>query len=136
LKQIESNLDKFVSLNCHIHVVSFGSPEGARLWREETRCAFPLWTNSNRQLYSSLGFKRSIFQVWKIESMIFYGEQMSQKSEIPKPLTDYHDDPLQMGGNAIINSQNEVIKIFASQFPADRPKIEDMLSVLSQSGPK
>ena len=68
--------------------------------------------------------------------MIFYGEQMSQKSEIPKPLTDYHDDPLQMGGNAIINSQNEVIKIFASQFPADRPKIEDMLSVLSQSGPK
>ena len=64
LKQIESNLDKFVSLNCHIHVVSFGSPEGARLWREETRCAFPLWTNSNRQLYSSLGFKRSIFQVF------------------------------------------------------------------------
>ena len=64
--------------------------------------------------------------------MIFYGEQMSQKGELPKPLTDYHDDPLQMGGNVIIN-QGEVVQVYASQFPADRPKVEDILSFLSQS---
>lgn len=129
MKQIETNLDKFAPLNCHIHVVSFGTVEGAKKWKEETQCVFPLWTNSDRQFYSSLGFKRSIFQVWKIESMIFYGEQMSQTSELPKPLTDYHDDPLQMGGNVIFSSQCEVIQIHASQFPADRPRVEDILSI-------
>lgn len=129
MRQIESNLEKFASLNCHIHVVSFGTPEGARKWKEETQCTFPLWTNSDRKFYSSLGFKRSIFQVWKIESMIFYGEQMSQGSELPKPLTDYHDDPLQMGGNVIISSQSEVVHIYTSQFPADRPKVEDIVRI-------
>lgn len=75
--------------------------------------------------------------MWKIESMIYYGEQKSQKIELPKPITEadghYHDDPLQMGGNVIINSQGEVIQIYASQFPADRPEVEDMLIVLSRS---
>lgn len=69
--------------------------------------------------------------------MIYYGEQKSQKIELPKPITEadghYHDDPLQMGGNVIINSQGEVIQIYASQFPADRPEVEDMLIVLSRS---
>lgn len=62
--------------------------------------------------------------------MAFYGAQMSQGVNLPRPLTDYEDDPLQMAGNIIIDSEGIVVYLYSSQNPADRPSVEDVLAVL------
>lgn len=65
--------------------------------------------------------------------MVFYGSQVSQNVDLPKPFTDYEDDPLQMAGNVMFDSKGEMIFLHSSQFPADRPSVETMLSVISNS---
>lgn len=55
--------NQFASLGCQVHVVSFGTAEGAARWREDVDCKFPVWSDISRSLYKALGFKRSIYQV-------------------------------------------------------------------------
>ncbi len=62
--------------------------------------------------------------------MFFYGAQLASNTELPKPFTDYIDDPLQMAGNVIFDSKGNIVFVYASQFPADRPSIGDMLQIL------
>lgn len=62
--------------------------------------------------------------------MHFYGAQLAQNVELPKPYTDYADDPLQMAGNVILDSNGKLILLHASRHPADRPNAEEMLQVL------
>lgn len=62
--------------------------------------------------------------------MHFYGAQVANNTELPKPYTDYVDDPLQMAGNVIFDSKGNVAYVYTSQHPADRPNVEDMLQVL------
>lgn len=62
--------------------------------------------------------------------MVFYGSEVAQGTTLPNPLSDYEDDALQMGGNVIVNAQGRIIFLHASDFPADRPAVEDMLEVL------
>ena len=64
--------------------------------------------------------------------MTFYGWQLSQNIELPKPLTDYEDDPLQMAGNVIISSGGNIVQVHASQYPSDRPTVEDVISTLKK----
>ena len=63
--------------------------------------------------------------------MIFYGEQLSRNVPIPQPLTDYQDDPLQMGGNVILDSSGQVVYVYSSKHPADRPQLPDLLALIS-----
>ena len=62
--------------------------------------------------------------------MIYYGEKVSQNIPLPQPLADYHDDPLQMGGNVITDSQGKIIKVFSSRHPADRPQMSEIMGFL------
>lgn len=62
--------------------------------------------------------------------MIFYGSQLSQNVVLPTPFSDYEDDPLQMGGNVIFDSRGKLVFLYASKYPADRPSIEDLMSIL------
>lgn len=71
-------------------------------------------------------------KVWKADSMIYYGEQLARDVNLPKPYADYIDDPLQMAGNVIFDSDAQVVFIHASKYPADRPSVEDMLNVLEK----
>ena len=35
-----------------------------------------------------------------------------------------------MAGNVIFDSNSNILSIYASQYPADRPAVEDMLQIL------
>lgn len=65
--------------------------------------------------------------------MHFYGAQLAQNIPLPKPYTDYVDDPLQMAGNVLFDSKGTAILLHASQQPADRPDVESMLEILQNN---
>lgn len=62
--------------------------------------------------------------------MNYYGSELARGTALPSPLSDYEDDPLQMGGNAIFNAKGRIIFLHPSEYPADRPTVEKMLEVL------
>lgn len=35
-----------------------------------------------------------------------------------------------MAGNVIFDSKGNIVSVYASQYPADRPAVEDMLQIL------
>ena len=47
-------------------IVSFGVPEGARRWLEDTKSPFPFWLDQGRTLYRACGLHRSLKKVWPL----------------------------------------------------------------------
>lgn len=45
--------------------------------------------------------------------MIFYGAQINKGTYLPGPLADYKDDPLQMGGHAIFDSNGSLLFLYS-----------------------
>ena len=68
-----------------------------------------------------------------MDSIVYYGQEVGQKKELPKPLTDYEDDPLQMAGNIIIDGRGKVVHVHSSRYPADRPTIDEIVTVLKKN---
>ncbi|KAI9559741.1 hypothetical protein GHT06_013746 [Daphnia sinensis] len=62
--------------------------------------------------------------------MLFYSAELAVGTELPKPFTDYIDDPLQMAGNVISNQRGEMVFVYACQYPSDRPSVTEMIDVL------
>lgn len=44
-------------------VVTRGMAEGARKWREQTACQFPIYLDPSRELYAKFNMKRSLDKV-------------------------------------------------------------------------
>lgn len=132
MAQVQAELDSIISLGCQVHLVSFGSNDGAKNWREQSNCNLPIWTNPNRTLYRQASLQRCMSLVWKMEAVKFYGAQIAQNIPLPKPLTDYTDDILQMGGNIFVDSTGKMVHIHASQSPHDRPNVSEIKAIISR----
>lgn len=85
--------------------------------------------------------------------MLFYSAELAVGTELPKPFTDYIDDPLQvrrnlknktktnvhpdytthllqMAGNVIFNQHEKMVFVYPCQYPSDRPSVTEMTDVL------
>ncbi|ESP02929.1 hypothetical protein LOTGIDRAFT_111068, partial [Lottia gigantea] len=82
------------------------------------------------QVYRAFGLNRSVSKVWSISCMIYYGEQMAQGRDLPKPYQHIHDDPIQMGGDFIIDKEGKMKLVYCSKASNDRPNVEHVLRTL------
>lgn len=110
-------------------VVSFGVKEGAQKWKEDTKCPFPMYLDTDRNLYRAFGLNRSLSKTWGIKAMVFYGEKVTQGVSLIKPYENIHDDVEQMGGNFILDTAGKMQLVYPSQHSSDRPTIDNILSV-------
>ncbi|KAL8601545.1 hypothetical protein ACOMHN_003811 [Nucella lapillus] len=122
--------DDFSALGCRPVIVSFGVREGAQRWLEETECPFPMMLDVKRQIYHMFGLTRSVYKVWNISCMVFYGEQMRAGKKLPSPYENVHDDVNQMGGDFILSTEGRLILSHPSQSSTDRPTMDVLLSAL------
>ncbi|KAK2707130.1 hypothetical protein QYM36_014972 [Artemia franciscana] len=114
-----------------IHIISFGSQEGARKWKEETKTIFPVFCDEARAVYQYFKLERSLYKVWNHRSISYYGEKIAQDISLPLPFEEIPDDPLQMGGDFIVKN-SQLIMDYKSKTPADRPSIDYLKKYLSQ----
>ncbi|KXJ22224.1 hypothetical protein AC249_AIPGENE22205 [Exaiptasia diaphana] len=101
---------------------------GAKKWLEQTQCPFPMFIDNNRQLYKSLGLKRSVSKVWNTSTLIYYAEEKKKG----RPLIGIfeEDDPTQMGGDFIVDSQGNMKLVYRSKVANDRPTVKELLQAL------
>ncbi|XP_020915345.1 uncharacterized protein LOC110252835 [Exaiptasia diaphana] len=125
---VASHQEEFKAANGHIVIVSFGNLSGAKKWLEQTQCPFPMFIDNNRQLYKSLGLKRSVSKVWNTSTLIYYAEEKKKG----RPLIGIfeEDDPTQMGGDFIVDSQGNMKLVYRSKVANDRPTVKELLQAL------
>ena len=113
-------------------IVSFGVQEGAENWLKETNCQFPMFLDHDRSLYQAFGLHRSLSKVFNYGTLQFYGEQVALNRDLPKAMKGIEDDPLQMGGDFIINrTRKEMALVYRSKNPEDRPSIQEIVENLN-----
>ena len=110
-------------------VVTFGEETGANKWINDVKLTkFSLLVDNKRVFYNLFGLKRSFSRVWNTDTLIYYAEQLKLSRELPQAYKDIHDDPHQMGGNFIIDTETFKIEYaYKSKIPPDRPTVEILL---------
>lgn len=121
-------------------MVSFGEEKGAIRWLKEN---FPsgdlnmhMITDERRLLYHLNNIRLSFYRVWNTECLTYYAEQVSAGRELPSAYKDVNDDPHQMGGNFIVEFDNEtaefrLVYVYKSKTPNDRPSFQQLLQFLN-----
>lgn len=116
---------------CHIVIISFTSSiDSARQWKNETKCSFDIYCDSDRHLYQYFGFPAKAYaRVWNTETLDYYVEQKLSGRKLPSKL-DQNDDPNQMGGDVIVDRHGRVIWVYKSKTPIDRPDVKQLKCIL------
>ena len=73
--------------------------QGGLSWLSDTGCQLELYLDPERRLYSRLGLARSVWRVWQMTTIQYYGSVKAQGRQLPAAVEGVEDDPLQMGGD-------------------------------------
>jgi len=107
-------------------VISYGSASNVAQWKQDTKCPFDVYRDPDRRLYNLFGLELSIKRVWGTDTICFYATEKVCGRKLHKMTGD--DDPHQMGGDFILDSQGKVVLHYASQTPSDRPSVDLLLA--------
>lgn len=100
--------------------------EGAQLLRfvTEMQLPFPVLADPLKQIYRAYGLERGL--AIKLESLIKFLHLLWQEKRFYFP----RSDPLQMGGDFIIDSQGLIQFVYRSYDPLDRPAVKEMIEAI------
>ena len=121
---MRDNQAKLEELGAVVLLVTFGTPEQARRWLEETGAPFPMLLDPDAIAYRAYGLKRSFWRVLHPQVFLAYFRLLAQG----RKLRSVQGDPYQLGGDFIVDSQQIVRYAHLSANPADRPDIQALLS--------
>ncbi len=107
-------------------LVSFGQEWLARRWMQETNAPFPLLMDPERSVYRAYGLERSFAKSWHPRMLLHYLGLLLKGRKL-RPI---QGDPIQLGGDFIVDSQGIVRYAHPSEDPADRPSFQQILEAL------
>ena len=79
--------------------LTFCAVQGGLAWLADTGCSLELYLDPERRLYTRLGLARSVWRVWQVSTLHYYGSVKAQGRQLPAAVEGVEDDPLQMGGD-------------------------------------
>jgi len=119
-------LEEVTKAGARVVVVSFGSPQGAACWLNETGCKLEMFLDQERSLYRAFGLARSLSKVWSMPMIHVYAEKIVGGEIFPESKEE-NDDPLQMGGDFTLSRSGQILLSHKSSNPYDRPSLHQIL---------
>jgi len=119
-------LGEVTKAGARVVVVSFGSPQGAACWLNETGCKLKMFLDQERSLYRAFGLARSLSKVWSMPMIHVYVEKIVGGEIFPESKEE-NDDPLQMGGDFTLSRSGHILLSHKSSNPYDRPSLHQIL---------
>ena len=111
-------------------VVTFEQAWRAKGYVEETGFPWPLLLDPDRLLYQAYGMgSGTAKEVMGIHNWWLYLKLMLRGGRIRRPT----DDIYQLGGDVLIDPQGLILLHYVGRGPADRPAIENVLQLVTQS---
>jgi len=127
--QVVSHEQDFETRKTNVVTISFGDPYWSRIWQEETLSPFPHLLDRKRTAYQAYGLERSLVRSWGRQTISYYARTMWNGEE----WRGIRGDSGQLGGDFIIDSKGIVRLAYPSRNPTDRPRVEELLSVLQKN---
>jgi hypothetical protein len=128
---LRQNIERIHSLDTQVVAISFGSPQLARAWVEETGAPFPLLLDPNRTAYRAYGLEHSLIRSWGPKTFLTYARLMLSG----RRWRGIQGDSGQLGGDFIVDRQGLVRLAYRSHDPSDRPTIGQILKRLEEIYP-
>ena len=132
LGDIRDQYQSFKDINATVVAITFSSPVEALKLSQELKLPFPLVSDSEKEAYKifELGAARlkdflSPKVLWKFMGRILTGWLPS--------LGYSKEDLFQLGGDFLVDAKGEVVYVFKSLSPADRPTIQFLLDQLQKA---
>ena len=123
--QLQQAHEELERLEIQTLVVTFEGQQEAREYLDETRLIWPLLVDTERQLYRAyeMGAAR-LRHLWGFATMRAYGREAlrGRFPRIPRA------DPVQQGGNVLIDPAGVVRLHHVGSGPADRPTVATVLA--------
>ncbi|CAJ1077988.1 selenoprotein L [Xyrichtys novacula] len=111
-------------------VVSFGGLEGAKLWMEQTGCAYDMLLDPQRKIYRSFGLGSSYAKVMKFRCLLQYSGYGAVGIDFPDVPPRLMEDLYQMGGDFLLDGTGKVLLSHPSKNPHDRPNVDKILQAV------
>jgi alkyl hydroperoxide reductase subunit AhpC len=119
--QLRRYQDEFAELNTEIVAVSFTGGELADTWVQQTSVPFTLIIDEDKSLYEAFGLQQSFWGSFGLKSTWYYLKNL----KLPR----IWGDPLQLGGDFLIDAEGVLRWAYRSEDNTDRPPIDDVLAV-------
>ena len=117
--------EQLEALGVCVVLVSFGQEWQVKRWQEETSTPFPLLLDPDRSVYRTFGMERSVAKAWHPKMFLYYLRLLLKGRKL-RPI---QGDPNQLGGDFLVDNQGIICYAYASEDPADRPTVTELLKV-------
>ncbi len=126
MAQVVARHSEFKRKNVNIVAVSFGTPEWAKLWLEQTQAPIDIWLDATRNSYLAYGLTSSVWASWGPRNLWYYAQALWRGEK----LQEHRGDTNQLGGNFIVDAHGTIRFVYRSQDPTDRPSIDALLEAI------
>jgi hypothetical protein len=115
---------EFNRLGVKIVVVTFANDFMARSYVDDTRLAWPLLIDENRDVYRNYGMlSASFWDIWGPKTWLAYARELLKGNHLVKS----EDDIYQRGGDVLMDPEGIVRLHHIGTGPADRPTPESII---------
>lgn len=120
--QVHRERQEFKKLGVQAVVVGHSSLRYAKAFIEDTKIELPVYVDEKRVVYQALEFKRPLLAF--LTPKVFKRAAEARKEGFTQP--GVWGDAFQLGGVVLLLPDGSMPYKYASQFPGDHPKIEDL----------
>jgi len=114
--------EEFNKLGVQAVVIGHSSLRYANAFVDETKIDLPVFVDEKRVVYKALEFKRPLLAF--LTPKVFKRAAEARKEGFTQP--GVWGDAFQLGGVVLLMPDGSMPYKYASQFPGDHPKIEDL----------
>lgn len=112
-------------------VVSFTPPAKAAAYLAKYPAPFPVVCDPEREAYRRFGLGRATWlRLFRPHAILGYLRFMLRGWLPQKPMKK--DDPLQLGGDFVLDAHGRIVFAHPSQDPVDRPSGKELLAVVRE----
>lgn len=120
--QVHREREAFRKLGVEPVIVGHSNPRYAKAFVEETKIDLPVYVDEKRAVYQALEFKRPLLAF--LTPRVFKRAAEARAEGFTQP--GVWGDAFQLGGVVLLKPDGSMPYKYASQFPGDHPKIEDL----------
>jgi hypothetical protein len=130
LAQLRGRQGDFDRLGARIAAVTFEPPERVARFLTTTRLPFPVLCDPERRAYTAFGLGRAPKRrIWNLPTLWAYARGLVTGTPPHLP----HGDLAQLGGDVVLDREGAVVYTYRSRYPADRPRVEELLAVVARA---
>ncbi len=130
MSQLRHRYEDFRKAGAEVAVVSFAEVSILKRYANDLRLQFPLLSDPERTAYKAYGLlKGSVWSIFGPKTFWQYVRLMSRG----RRFRGIQADPLQLGGDFVIDGEGIVRFAYRSEDPADRPSVERLLEAVRKA---